>query len=571
MNHSFGFDAYVSSISNQIRANFQKIDRAFDDCKISKDEKPQAILKSSKLIQMAHDCSQYRKIDPLSIGIFGEWGSGKTKLLRGIENHFFVDEKIIPIFFNAWRYEKDEHIIIPLFKTVLHQLKKDKDKTLYENFRILTFSLLSGFSAEFLGLKFDANSVISRLFEMQKDEEIDELDLMERIESVYFNIPQKLEELTLEHEVRFVFLIDDLDRCLPENTLKMLESIKLFLDIPGCAFVLAIDDDIVERGVEHHYKDYIKNEIHINNGKKEEPTEKSPVQNIPITGSEYLEKMIQLPFALPILHKSDVETFLRENYREIFETMIKHELREQERKSFDEQFLKLFTKIIPPIPRKLIRTIEVFKLKSELIDIDKNDLLKLIALELFAPSLFRLTKQNFPKQNIFNILNGWMEKVTIYEFEKIEENIIGKSSSEMIKRLYSDILFILKKEDLSRVKFDMDTVFQKPISKNSIERYLYLDNKISQTTYNKNSISPLASSKLENLLKSLASDDEKEWQIALNELEGGVLSSVDVDKIIEKDIDITNSWLQTIAPNLDEDDFIKVIKASKLLKEVANE
>jgi predicted KAP-like P-loop ATPase len=70
---------------------------------------------------VAHDCEYYRK----SVGIFGEWGSGKTKLLKGIDNYFKKNhDNIIPVFFNAWRFEKDKHIIIPLFKTMLGVLKK---------------------------------------------------------------------------------------------------------------------------------------------------------------------------------------------------------------------------------------------------------------------------------------------------------------------------------------------------------------------------------------------------------------------------------------------------------------
>lgn len=49
--------------------------------------------------------------------------------------------------------------------------------------------------------------------------------------------------------LNLLFLIDDLDRCLPEKAVEMLESIKQFLEVPGCAFVLAVDDEIIERGI----------------------------------------------------------------------------------------------------------------------------------------------------------------------------------------------------------------------------------------------------------------------------------------------------------------------------------
>ena len=77
---------------------------------------------------------------------------------------------------------------------------------------------------------------------------------MEKYESKYFDIHAELARFA--EKISVVFLIDDLDRCLPENVLKTLESIKLFLDVEGFAFVLAVDDDVVERGIIHRYKEY---------------------------------------------------------------------------------------------------------------------------------------------------------------------------------------------------------------------------------------------------------------------------------------------------------------------------
>jgi predicted KAP-like P-loop ATPase len=49
-----------------------------------------------------------------TIGIFGGWGSGKTTLMHAIENKLNEDSnEIISVWFNAWRYEKEEHLIIP--------------------------------------------------------------------------------------------------------------------------------------------------------------------------------------------------------------------------------------------------------------------------------------------------------------------------------------------------------------------------------------------------------------------------------------------------------------------------
>ncbi len=54
---------------------------------------------------------------------------------------------------------------------------------------------------------------------------------------------------------RLVVFVDDLDRCLPEKAIQVLEAIKLFLDVRDCVFILGIDQDVISRGIEMKYKD----------------------------------------------------------------------------------------------------------------------------------------------------------------------------------------------------------------------------------------------------------------------------------------------------------------------------
>ena len=77
-----------------------------------------------------------------------------------------------------------------------------------------------------------------------------------------------------------VIFIDDLDRCLPEKTVQILEAIKLFLNTEGFAFVLAADEEMIRRAVEAHY-------------------ERSKIKDQ--RASDYLEKIFQVRFPLPDL------------------------------------------------------------------------------------------------------------------------------------------------------------------------------------------------------------------------------------------------------------------------------
>ena len=55
-----------------------------------------------------------------------------------------------------------------------------------------------------------------------------------------------------DKEARLIVFVDDLDRCLPEKAVEVLEAIKLFLEVKGVVFVLGMDQEIVRRGIERN-------------------------------------------------------------------------------------------------------------------------------------------------------------------------------------------------------------------------------------------------------------------------------------------------------------------------------
>jgi len=56
---------------------------------------------------------------PFTIGVFGEWGTGKTSLLKLIQSTLESDYNVIPVWFNAWMYENEEHPLLPLISTII--------------------------------------------------------------------------------------------------------------------------------------------------------------------------------------------------------------------------------------------------------------------------------------------------------------------------------------------------------------------------------------------------------------------------------------------------------------------
>jgi len=407
------------------------------------------------------------KNKPIVIGIHGEWGSGKTTLLQEIvttveksNNRDFI---IIPILFNAWRFEKEEHLVIPLLKTLYYKLEKrellKKYSIFKESFDFVKDKLDSIISSLEFELKANIPTIIDAKLKYSGknvEEEKKQKDFSRKYESIYFDIINKIKELTEDNKngtvIKFLFLIDDLDRCLPENSVKMLESIKLFLDIENCAFVMAIDKEVVELGVEYHYQNY-------RNSKK----------RLPITGSEYLEKIITLPFLLPSIQKEKIKEFIENNYAHLFIN--------------DNRLLTLFCDTVPTIPRKIIRSLDLYDYKLKLnralkTDIDKHIILVISLIELFIPELYRHVKKEFERDR-----KSDSQTFELLINSKNSANNSGKSITK-IEIENEEISYILKRFSQSRSKFNIDTLFDYILDydnfQKDLKRYYTFDKKISK-------------------------------------------------------------------------------------------
>jgi hypothetical protein len=673
---AFHADQYIEVIVEQIAQNFQMLERAVKVCpELEKAKKKYralqvkgeddffALKEASDKVEIYQQsigdlvCANYRTVEPLSIGLFGEWGSGKTHLLKMIEarineSHDDFPQITIPIFFNAWRFEKEEHIIVPLFQTMLAQLEayehmplSNKAKSFVKKglakFKIVSKALLKGlrvlkhpietafhvadgeYGKAFSGMV-DSDKVTKEYKESIKREFEYETLLKEiiqdsRLESIYYHIPQWIEKIALFDNISFVFLIDDLDRCLPENTLKMLESIKLFLDIPSCAFVLAIDDDVVERGVAYHYRDYLQQHQHnfiVQAPSKEKESEvknQTPTTEIqkelPITGHEYLEKMVQLPFRIPVIDSTDVEMFLTKYYKDSFSQLLDNEqiklqkmIEPRDIRSSTEEVITFFAHTIPPKPRKIKRTATLFQTKVNILKaleqtFDERYIMtvaKLTLLELFAPKLLRFIQNNGYKA-MFDILHDFsnlalntkseerstilstiwkknknattsQEKTTLANKERIQKQI-EKYDDEDKRRIYTKLMEIVNENYHSRMVFNLDAIFQERIDKEVLTHVIEQKKHVKVSEAEKQKIN-LMSEKFE---KALFGESETQWRGAFDDHalfeEGKALLTEDA--IVEvaqkakgkKGFCDNPIWLGIVAEYVTQEQFIVMLKA----------
>ncbi len=211
------------------------------------------------------------KETPLVIGIFGELGSGKTSLMRTLEQKIKKDgesSSVRTIWFNAWMGEKEDAIRRALMMRIQDESKIGGTRT------------------------------------RGKYEILD-------LEEFQLNFEKIINDNYVTKNIKAVIFIDDLNRCIPEKAIEVLEAIKPFLGVKGCIFVIAIDRSVIFEGLRVKYRDFIL--------KGEE---------LPINGDEYLEKIIQFSFTLPSIPDDKIEDFINyydpeNSYKKYQETIIK--------------------------------------------------------------------------------------------------------------------------------------------------------------------------------------------------------------------------------------------------------
>jgi KAP family P-loop domain len=239
------------------------------------------------------------------------------------------DDSTVAVAFNAWRFEREPHLLIPLLDTVRESLvdwakarpnaPRERVRDAARRIGRVVRALAAGASGEVgvpgaVKLKYDVGAAL---------EELDAGDREgQRPQSLYFagfqELSNALEGLASEGVSRIVVFVDDLDRCLPANALEVLESMKLFFDLKGFVFVVGLDQEIVERAVRAKFADGQDDEQATRAdgsgaaAEAGEPRVRSgAVQSL---SRDYVKKIFQLPFALPPVGADQLDELLGSIY-----------------------------------------------------------------------------------------------------------------------------------------------------------------------------------------------------------------------------------------------------------------
>lgn len=258
----------------------------------------------------------------LTIGIHGDWGAGKSSILKMIQRDLAKDKGVACLWFNGWAFQGFDDAKTVMIEATIAELCRQRStvgKVKELGARLLkrinwlkvmkrggglAFNVLTGLPSpdQIKSLWEGLQSTIGNLKNL-KSEEI-EARLKEaasflkpaedaNVPEVIHHFRKEFSDLLNEAKVeQLVVLIDDLDRCLPATAIETLEAIRLFLFVPKTAFVIGADEGMVEYAVRQHFPDLPR-----------------ATGSVPYARN-YLEKLIQVPFRIPALGTQETRIYV---------------------------------------------------------------------------------------------------------------------------------------------------------------------------------------------------------------------------------------------------------------------
>ncbi len=228
---------------------------------------------------------------PITIGIQGDWGIGKTSMLNMVKENIAPTarskNKYHVIYFNTWQYsqfQQEQFLGLSILKGIMAEIQNlDSLKELRKDENVKSaLKSFGGFVKKLGNQVIEKQTGVNINSALQKDEENELTGLLDN--DIVLQIRQMKEEfsnlvkiLVPVEKDRLVIMIDDLDRIKPVRALEFLEAIKNFLDVESCVFLIAVDYSVIQSGM----------------------IEKLGQTAQELQGKSYFDKIIQVPFTMP--------------------------------------------------------------------------------------------------------------------------------------------------------------------------------------------------------------------------------------------------------------------------------
>lgn len=315
--------------------------------------------RSSYARRLALALTAYRVQDSVVVGITGGWGTGKSSVLN-LAIKALADESLeyppIVVQFNPWHYVDQENLIRQFFDTLSKALRRRDLGSQYDRASELIGQLAKGVDAipgaskhaadalRLVGQGAQAVATAARDLDAVKDD---------------------ISKLLAQNGRRIVVVMDDIDRLTSQEIAQVFQLVKAVADFSFVIYVLAFDDDIVSKALEA-----------VQSG----------------NGRSYLEKIVNVPLAMPAISPSQLSGLVAERLDTFQEQHLGFKWRDDKRALFVAGFVSQAFRTI----RHLDRLISALGFESSLVagEVNYADFIAVTALRLVAPAIYSFVRDN---------------------------------------------------------------------------------------------------------------------------------------------------------------------------------
>lgn len=275
--------------------------------------------------------------EPLTIGIYGKWGSGKTSLLNLIEKNIEVfhkeegDKPYIKFHYNPWIYQTKEEMLFDFFDTLSRKLNYSGNENLKN-----AGKFIKKYSKYLKAIKLSASVGVPKVFNAGIS--IEPYEILQRLGEDLEGKENSLNELkeTINNSLKssnkkIIVFIDDIDRLDKDEIFTLFKLIKINADFKNLIFIVCLDPNHVAKAIHQRY------------GNDEN------------AGKIFLEKIINIPLELPLIEEADLNHFVKEKIKPILsQENVKTEILNELYSSLKGSYFNS--------PREIIRIINSFSI-----------------------------------------------------------------------------------------------------------------------------------------------------------------------------------------------------------------
>lgn len=437
--------------------------------------------------QLAKGIYEYNEKSGLVIGLFGEWGTGKTSVVNMTENEIKRlsekdENRPLIVRFSPWNYTDKNNLISLFFQDLKINLYNQSEKTYYEKIA----DTLEKYSEAVDLLNYVplmGSGVVSTIKTILKI-----ITKKTSKKSTLNETRKALEKALIEVDKQIIVVIDDIDRLTNVQIRDIFQLVKQVADFPNVIYLLVMDRNVVQRAL-------------------------AEVHNLE-EGNEYLEKIIQIPLELPVLSKSKLDDIFLKKLEDIIKTA-------SYKVNIDQMYWnKVFSNCISPYInnlRDINRILNTFQFRYGILHNETSfeDMVAITTLEVLEPKLYKWIATNREvicpdsmNRVIDSFKNNDYRKIYSDEFNemKIDPNRALKSIATIFPQIAKDINENLYFE---RSNFDM----RKSMRIANKERFdIYFLSDLSDIKVSRNLINlcifKFEKQQLRNVIKKLNKDGE---------------------------------------------------------------